>query len=147
MSDDAPRPTLTPEGAAAKAAELKAKRCANLLPPIKPGETRNPTGNNGRKKQAALIRWLEEATEKGHPQTRIERVWQAMYLEAIKGDVNAGKALMEQHGGKPRQQLDLSSEDGTMSPLAIDVIFSKTPTDQEPISEPLKGDDGKSPTD
>jgi hypothetical protein len=103
--------------AAAKAAELKAKRCANLLPPIKPGETRNPTGNNGRKKQAALIRWLEEATEKGQPQTRIERVWQAMYLEAIKGDVNAGKALMEQHGGKPRQQLDLSSEDGSMSPL------------------------------
>jgi hypothetical protein len=24
---------------------------------------------------------------------------------------------MEQHGGKPRQQLDLSSEDGSMSPL------------------------------
>ena len=147
MADDAPTPELTPEEASAKAAELKAKRCANLMPPTKPGEVRNPTGNNGRKKQAALIRWLEEATEKGQPQTRIERVWQAMYLEAIKGDVNAGKALMEQHGGKPRQQLDLSSEDGTMSPLAIDVIFSKTPTEQEPISEPLKGDDGKSPTD
>jgi hypothetical protein len=121
MADDAPPPALTPEEeAAAKAARI-AKGHANLVP-IPKGETRNPTGINGRKKQAALIRWLEEASEAGADKSRIERVWQAMYLEAIKGDVNAGKALMEQHGGKARQQIDLSSEDGTMSPARADEV-------------------------
>ena len=131
MSDDAPKPALTPEEEAAKQARIARGR-ANLLPPIKPGETRNPNGNNGRKKQAALIRWLEEATEKGQPQTRIERVWQAMYLEAIKGDVNAGKALMEQHGGKPRQQLDVSNEDKSLAPSLIRFEFMRPPGDDEP---------------
>jgi hypothetical protein len=131
MSDAALKPALTPEEESAKQARIARGR-ANLLPPIKPGETRNPTGANGRKQQAKLIRWLEEATAKGTDETRIEAVWKAMYLRAIKGDVNAGKTLMEQHGGKPRQQLDLSNEDKSLGPSLIRFEFMRPPGDDDP---------------
>ena len=127
MADDAP--TTPPVGvpmsdaeAAAKAARI-AKGHANLLPPCKPGETRNPSGKNGRKQAAALIKWLEEPST-DPDKMRIERVWEKLYLAALKGSVPAGKVLVEQHGGRPKQQIDLSSVDGSMSPHGSDSVSS-----------------------
>ena len=129
MADDAPTtppveaPAPDAEAAAAKAARI-AKGHANLLPPCKPGETRNPSGKNGRKQAAALIKWLEEpSTDPG--KMRIERVWEKLYLAALKGSVPAGKVLVEQHGGKPRQAVDLSSDDGTILPAVIRITPAK----------------------
>jgi len=103
MSDDVQATegaALTPEEQ--RKADLRAKRMANLLPPIKPGESRNKSGSNGRTQHAALVRWLEEKSNDG-TLTRIERVWQASYLAALKGAAIDRRTLIEQHGGKPRE--------------------------------------------
>jgi hypothetical protein len=51
-----------------------------------------------------------------------------MYLEAIKGDVNAGKALMEQHGGKSPKalkefQLDLAEHRRKVERDRVDLVL------------------------
>ena len=139
MADDANAAPPVDAEAAAKAARI-AKGHANLLPPCKPGETRNPSGKNGRKQAAALIKWLEEPST-DPDKMRIERVWEKLYLAALKGSVPAGKVLVEQHGGRPKQQIDLSSDDGTILPAVIRITPAKPRDEGDGASpEPPKPD-------
>jgi len=119
-----------------KAANLARAR-ANLLPPCKPGEVRNPTGKNGRTQHAALVKWLEQPSTDPE-MSRIERVWQATYLAALKGSSPDRKILIEQHGGKPKQQVQVSGGEG--GPLRVVAFLpnnGRGPDDPDP-------DDGES---
>lgn len=123
MADVADAP-VGPDEEERKKAEARARRLANLLPPCKPGETRNREGKNGRTQRAALVRWLEEPST-DPSMSRIERVWQACYLAALKGSAPDRKTLIEQHGGKPPVAVDMTSSDGSMSPARADGVAAQ----------------------
>lgn len=122
----------TPDRPATKAERL-AKRMANLRP-AKRGEVRNPTGKNGRTRSELIAAFLEKAddTELGRNMAkklglpadspRIVVVLQRLYTMGLGKSEPALKTLAEFFGGKPRQQVDLSSEDGSMSPLGRDSL-------------------------
>lgn len=118
MSDkENPSPGQSPDPAAAAAAR-KARGYANLRPP-KPGEVRNPKGNNGRKRNELVAEILEEPDEDVKESTRIREVVLATVKLAKSGEIGASaaqKTLIEQYGGKPKAQVDLTSSDGSMSP-------------------------------
>jgi hypothetical protein len=93
--------------------ERRARRLANLRPPIKKGEVRNQAGKNGRARSDYIVGILDEL-DKGQP--RIRRVVLAAYRRALRGSDPAAKFLGEQYGGKARQLIDLTSSDRSMSP-------------------------------
>jgi hypothetical protein len=103
---------------------------ANLRPPA-PGEARNPHGRNGRGAQMVIAKFLDEASADANS-TRIQKVLFAAYTSSLipgpKGAIDR-KTLLEYYAGKPRQALDLSSEDGTMRPKILEVHWVK-PEDQ-----------------
>lgn len=94
---------------------------ANLAGPIKPGEVRNPKGQNQWSvAQAALAQFMRETPDPKNPdRTRFRNILLAAYTSALvpgpKGAADR-KWLGEMAAGKPKQQVDLSSEDGSMSP-------------------------------
>lgn len=104
------------------------------LKPAKKGEVRNPTGNNGRRRSEFIAKFLEEAddTLEGRklveaagcpPDTsRIKALLQKDFLVAMdKGDFSRSK-LIEQYGGKPRQQMEVTTPDGGDGAKASGVI-------------------------
>ena len=129
MSDDSPFPP-SKRG-------KNPRSLANLKPRHKGDPNPNKTGFNGRTRGERVASILE-----GPAVTEIERAMirrlglpdDTPLIEAIvhreiaaafgKSDL-ARKGLREQYAGKPRQQVDLSSEDGTMSPYGADSVSSK----------------------
>jgi hypothetical protein len=102
------------------------KRKRNLRPPIRPGESRNPTGRNGRDKNKVVVDFLDALDNKDpDKRTRIQVLLDSMYLRARLGNGVAMRYLAEQYTGKAKQQIDLSSEDGTMSPTRLDAVASQ----------------------
>ena len=93
-------------------AERRARQLAGLRP-AKKGEVRNPLGKNGRERSDYIVGVLSEL-DRGQP--RIRRILLAGYRRSLRGSDVAFKALVEQWGGKARQQLDLTSSDRSMSP-------------------------------
>lgn len=114
------------------------------LRPIQKGEVRNKTGNNGRTRSEFIAAWLDKP-DKEDPgkRPRIEIVLEREYEHTKKSD-QACKNLREAYGGKPRQQVDVTSDD---EPIAIDVVFTKTPTEPEPEpqAEPTPDDGTATP--
>lgn len=81
----------------------------------------------------------EDGSESSHGCSRIRSVVLAAVKLAKSGDPGAAaaqKTCMEFFAGKPRQQVDHSSEDGTMSPAAIEVVFTNTPTEPSADDSP-----------
>jgi hypothetical protein len=140
MADDAPKTPEQVSAEDARRAAIRAKRMANLLPPVAPGEVRNPGGKNGREQRDKLIRWLEQPST-DDTMTRIERVWQATYLAALKGSAPDRKTLIEQHGGKPRSQLDLSNDDESLLPAILRVLAAPPPAEPTPSTQDEPKDD------
>ena len=126
MSDDSPFPP-SKRG-------TNPRSLANLRP-SKPGEpSRNPEGHNGRRRSELIAAFLEspEDTDIGKkliaklglpPGTpRIIAILQREVLAALGKSDLARKGLREQFGGKPRISADLTSSDGSMSPLGPDSV-------------------------
>jgi hypothetical protein len=99
----------------------------NLRPGVKGEPPRNPTGKNGRTRAETVAAFLEEIddtdmgrvllTKVGCPGgTRIRGLLHREWLAGMGKSDLARKTLIEQYAGKARQQIDLSSEDGSMSP-------------------------------
>ena len=128
MSDDSPFP---PDKRGTNPRSL-----ANLRPSKKGEQPRNPGGRNGRERSDHIVNFLERAdsTELGRKliqklgmpadTPRIDAILQAEVIAGLIPSKGAPsrKVLTEHYGGKPRMQVDLSSEDGTMSPLGPDSV-------------------------
>jgi hypothetical protein len=113
-----PNLPMTPEQIAAREADdrtSRARQLSGLRPGARPGEARNPTGYNGRDKSKIVIEFLEmkDATK---DKPRILVLLESMYVRAQLGHSVAMRALCEQYLGKPKQAIDVSSSDGSMSP-------------------------------
>jgi hypothetical protein len=144
MSDDSPFP---PNDAPVETPKRRGN-IANLLPPIKPGEVRNPKGNNGRQRMAEFRAWADEKTTPESKLTRAQNVWNALYATAIDRKrgmqhVAAGKVFVEQYQGKPVTPVEMTGKDG--SPLnsgvmMVPVFGSGTVEDWEQASK-AKPDD------
>ena len=139
MSDETPQAGIL-NSEDQLAAEKRARQRRGLLPPIKPGEVRNPTGKNGREARAAISQFLEEPSETDKGKTRFRRVLEKLYAKAIAGDTQAAKALVEQHAGKPQQAVDLSSEDGTLRPKVLEVRWVQPKPNDQPSFPPPASD-------
>jgi len=113
------------------AIEKRASQRRGLLPPIKPGEVRNPTGKNGREGRAEMSQFLKEPSETDKGKTRFRRVLEKLYAKAIAGDTQAAKTLVEQHIGKPQQAVDLSSDNGSLRPALVRFEFMRPPSDND----------------
>ena len=103
---------------------------------IKPGEVRNPKGINGPKKyQAKVAAFYAEVAEAGGDKTRFERILLATYTSALvpgpKGAMDR-KLIWEQCAGKAKQQVDITSEDGTLRPALIRFEFMPPPEGDSP---------------
>lgn len=93
------------------------------LRPIKKGEVRNPNGNNGRRRGEYVAAWLEaEDSKDPEKRKRIDVVLEAEYIAAQGGDTQACKNLREAYGGKPKQQVDVTSDDETLTFTRADEI-------------------------
>jgi hypothetical protein len=122
MADDSPFPS-SKRG-------TNPRSLANLRPPCKPGEVLNPEGKNGRTRAEFVAAFLEEidATEVGQSlqakigcpgATRIKALLHRDWLAGMdKSDV-ARKSLIEQYAGRPKQQVDLTSNGETMSGVFV----------------------------
>jgi hypothetical protein len=100
------------------------------LKPFQPGVSGNKTGTNGFKKAQARLFKFMAALDKERGEGKSSRTFHlldAAYQSAlIIGPKGASdrKLLLEQLAGKARQQFDLSSEDGSMTPVRTDGILS-----------------------
>ena len=139
MSDETPQAGIL-NSEDQLAAEKRARQRRGLLPPIKPGEVRNPTGKNGREARAAISQFLEEPSETDKGKTRFRRVLEKLYAKAIAGDTQAAKALVEQHAGRPQQAVDLSNEDGTLRPKVLEVRWVQPRANDQPALPPSTSD-------
>jgi hypothetical protein len=100
----------------------------NLIPAEK-GEVRNPNGRpKGSLNRATIAKqWLEAMESAKNPITgENERLTQADIItlaqikKARKGDTHAYKALMDSGFGLPKQEIDNTSSDGTMSNTGLE---------------------------
>jgi hypothetical protein len=130
----------------------KEKRKGNLLPPIRPGESRNPTGRNGRDKNKIIVDFLE-ALDKKDPEKRqrIQVLLESMYLRARMGHAAAMKYLAEQYTGKAKQQLELSNPDGSLNAARVDAVASQmraaiAARRSDADHDPSQGGGGDAPT-
>lgn len=126
---------------------------ANLLPPIKAGEVRNPKGNNGRQRMAEFRAWADEKATPGSTLTRAQNVWNALYATAIdrkrgSNHVAAGKIFVEQYQGKPVTPVEMTGKDGTplnSGVMMVPVFGSGTVEDWEEASKAKADDEDKTP--
>jgi hypothetical protein len=103
-------------------------RSLGNLKPSYPGQPgRNPTGNNGRTRAETVAKFLEETDDTamgkallekvGCPGgTRIRGLLHREWLAGMGKSDLARKTLIEQYAGRPKQQVDLTSSDRSMSP-------------------------------
>jgi hypothetical protein len=157
MSDDSPFP---PDKRGTNPRSL-----ANLRPSKKGDQPRNQYGINGRERSTRVVDFLERAdnTELGRKLIeklglpadvpRIDALLQREVIAGLSKSDSARKNLIEQYAGKPKMQVDLSSEDGTMSPLGPDSVADalrvaieerrklKEKPPEEPAKQEAPGDD------
>lgn len=107
----------------------------NLRPPVKKGDPPlNPEGRNGRSRAERVAKILEGPAVTSVELAMVRKLGlpdETPLIEALvhrevlagfgKSDL-ARKGLREQYAGKPRAQVDLSSEDGSMTPARADEI-------------------------
>jgi len=103
------------------------KGWANLRPAA-PGEVRNKDGINGRHRADYIAAFLDRAdnTELGRRMIvnlgmpadtpRIDALIQRDVLAGLGPNENARRLLIEQYGGRAKQQVDVTSSDRSMSP-------------------------------
>ena len=109
---------------------------ANLRP-LKPVDPPlNPKGHNGRTRSEMVAAFLDAPDDTpmgkvllkklGLPDgtPRIKAVLQREYLAALGKSDMARKGLREQYAGKPRISADLTSSDGSLSPMGVDSVVS-----------------------
>ena len=106
----------------------------NLRPSVKGEPSRNPEGHNGRTRAERVAKILDgkAATEIELAMVRklglpddtplIDALVHREVLAGLGKSDLARKGLREQYAGRPKQQVDLSSEDGTMSPAKADAV-------------------------
>lgn len=115
MSDDSPLPP-NKRGTNPRSWE-------NLIK-SKPGDpSRNPTGKNGRVRREIVAAFMEEPSGSDPDICKGRRVLESIYRRALKGSDQAAKTLLEHWKGKPSQEVDLTSSDGSMSPLGEVVTY------------------------
>ena len=123
MSDDAEKPSPFPPSKSGK----NPRSLANLRPGVAGEPPRNPEGHNGRTRAETVAKFLEETDDTamgkallekvGCPGgTRIRGLLHREWLAAMGKSDLARKTLIEQYAGRPKQQLDLTSSDRSMSP-------------------------------
>ena len=107
---------------------------ANLRKPFGKGECHNPEGKNGRTRAEFVAAFLERADDTaigkamirklGLPEDtpRIAAILQRDFIAGLGKSEQARKGLREAYAGRPKQQVDLSSEDGSMSPMGPDSV-------------------------
>jgi hypothetical protein len=119
MADDSPFPT-SKRG-------TNPRSLGNLRPPVKGEPSRNQAGNNGRTRAETIASFLEEVDDTaigkqllakiGCPNaTRIRGLLHREWLAGMGKSDLARKTLIEQYAGRPKQQVDLTSSDRSMSP-------------------------------
>ena len=101
---------------------------ANLRPHVKGDPSRNPEGHNGRVRAERVAEFLEAPEDTdiglkiirklGLPDNtpRIDVLLHREFLAGLGKSDLARKGLREQYAGRPRQQMDLTSSDRSMSP-------------------------------
>lgn len=110
MSDDSPFPP--------NKSGKHPNSVANLIR-SKPGDpSLNPTGKNGRSaNHMAFLAWLDGKSNTSD-KSRIDHVRTAVYTSSLmpgpKGAADR-KLIIEQYHGKAKQQIDLSSDDGSVA--------------------------------
>lgn len=111
---------------------INPKSLANLRPSM-PGEVRNPSGINGRRRQDLFRAYADETADVGIDQehSRIYCVWQQLFRDATdlrasmkSVRVVAQKTFIEQYQGLPVAGMELSGVDGgpiqsTFDPLSL----------------------------
>ena len=152
--DDQTQPGSGEDVFAKPAAEARARQLAALKEhQVKPGQVLNKEGKNGHRARQELVADIlsEKEDDPKAPQpgeTRIRNVVLALARETYNGGPgaqSAGKTLLEQFAGKARQQLDLSSEDGSMSPNRKPTT-AETRQELDRVLAALKGEVGEAPT-
>ena len=119
MSDDSPFPP-SKRG-------KNPRSLGNLRPGVKGEPSRNPAGNNGRTRAETVANFLEETDDTAMGKTLLEKVGcpggtrirgllHREWLAGMGKSDLARKTLIEQYAGRPKQQLDLTSSDRSMSP-------------------------------
>ena len=81
----------------------------------KPGQSGNPSGTNAISKALCEFRKYMAETPEGGQHTRLYNVWNRLYVNAIKGNVLAGKFIVEQCQGKAKETVDLLNSDLSLS--------------------------------
>ena len=146
MDDETKSPESSPS------VDGKEKRKSNLLPPIQPGESRNPTGRNGRDKNKIVVDFLEALDPKDpEKRKRVQVLLESMYLRARMGHNVAMKYLAEQYTGKAKQQLELSNPDGSLNAARVDAVASQmraaiAARRSDVEHDPTQGGGGDAPT-
>jgi len=118
MSDDSPFP---PEKRV-----MNANSLANLRPHRKGEPSPNKTGFNGRTRSEVIAAFLEEKDDTplgkslmakvGCPDgSRIRGLLHREWLAGMGKSDMARKTMIEQYGGKPRMQMDVTNDDGSLS--------------------------------
>jgi hypothetical protein len=93
-------------------------RIENLMPPMKPGETRNP---NGRPKIPKLREVLESAL--GGDQEKIketlDKIIKVISEQAKKGDLKAAEMLLNRVYGGHSQHVKIEDESKSLRPIVV----------------------------
>ena len=131
MPQEHPNPANEQDSVADETPEQRrARGYKNLLPPIKPGEVRNPKGVNGhRRRQEIVAAILDEEDDDGPLEPGCSRI-RSVVLAAVRdakdggpGAASAQKTCIEQYAGKARQQVELN---GDALPGLLRVIFTSS---------------------
>jgi len=144
MSDDRPQNEQT-GGEEQLAREKRPGQQRGLLPPIKPGEVRNPTGRNGKARLEELREFLNGKAGPTSSHTRRENLLIAIYTTAIdrrrRDHVAAARVLLGYDLGPPMQalQVDHSNTDGSLLPAVIRVYPVK-PREEDALPGPAPVD-------
>jgi hypothetical protein len=101
--------------AAAKTRRLAALKAAG----VQKGEVRNPKGHNGRQLMAAMRR----AMDKDGRRDQLAEV--AVSKAIVDKDLAWARFVADYDDGKPAQSVDLTSSDGSMSPVAADAVGAR----------------------
>lgn len=132
-----------------------AKSLANLRPPIKKGEVRNPEGKNGSEWRKsfrdffaqmdvdirdavngpAAMRGDAEALKRAARTQRIENVWLVCYRRALGGDKGAQEFIIEHMQGMRPQSVEVSGPGGSPLGGGVSVVLTTPDNGRGPNSQ------------
>jgi len=117
------------------------KGTKNLIP-VKKGERRNPTGRNQYTwLRESGIKVLEEMLEHGGKKKESLRLIleKLRYEFLVKGNVAAGKELLDRVFGRPHQSVDVTTNGQNIGALPVDIDVSKiTESEKEALRSAIK---------